>query len=826
MSSSFQPGAMGYVQSFGSSPMKVAYPHIDVRAPTAQDVNYGIGQRWIDTVDGVEYVLVSQSSVGGVLSSTWSAGGNEPATTTSYGLVILTDNSEPVATKAYADALAIAGSPVATTTTSGIGKLVSDANAVARIASTGAQAYFVQPSNLTAVMSAPGPIGDVTASSGAFKALSADGTGAVSLGSSTAGNFTVATGDLSLIATANSVVINGGEAVSDAIQLTTANAAGGIAVTSGTGGFTLTNTGALSLAGSGASNITIATGDLSLIDTASSINLTSGEAVADAIKLTTSNAAGGVTMSLGTGGFNPTTTGKFTLVSTNNAAQAFYLHANGGASETIQLRADQGTGDASVELLSDVGGVTLTGGKAAATAINFTTSDAAGGITMTAGTGGILPSTTGAYTVISTKNAAQAIELHANGGVTETIRLRADQGTAATSIDVLSDVGGITLNAGLGSASAINITSSAVGGGWTLNSGTAGVTLTNTGKLSLAAAAASDITVTGAFNLTLASTLGRVIASSGIAAANAITLTASDAAGGFALTSGTGGVTLTNTGALSLAGSGASNITIATGDFSIIDTASSIILNAGEAVADAIQLTTANAAGGLTGSIGTGGWNVTTTGAVALDSATASHVKVTGAADLTLQSTAGAVNVISGETNADSINVTSSGGMNIVATGAATKDTIITNTNGSMTLTAGENVTDAMNITASGAASRINLTAGTGSIKFASGLVVPVKSVVFADSPYTVLGTDYFLSVDTSGGAITVTLPNAATLAGRTYVIRDTGGAAGASNITIGTGGGNLVGGGAAAATKVISANYAGATVYSNGVTWNYCYVA
>ncbi len=779
----------------------------------------GLGQNYFDksVTPPTEYVFNGQ---------TWTTAGANPATTTTYGTVLLTDNSEPVATKVYADNLVIAGAPVATETTSGIGKLVSDANAVARIPSTGVQAYFVQPSNLTAVMSAPGPIGDVTPSTGVFTDLTATGTFSIVSAAAITIEVTGAGADLTLESDAGSTILKGGEAVANAVQINASNAAGGIAINSGTGGVALVNTGALALAGSGASNITIATGDFSIIDTASSINLVAGESVADAIFLHTTGGAGGVTMTLGTGGFNPTTTGKFTLVSTDNASQAFFLHANGGTSETIQLRADQGTSDASVELLSDVGGVTLTAGKAAATAINLTTTDAAGGITMSVGTGGILPTTSGKFTVISTDNAAQAIELHANGGTSETIRLRADQGTAATSLDLLSDVGGITLNAGLASASAINITSSAVGGGWTLNSGTAGVTLANTGKLSLAAAAASDITVTGAFNLTLATSLGRLIGTAGIAAANAITLTASNAAGGFALTSGTGGVTLTNTGALSLAGSGASNITIATGDFSIIDTASSIILNAGEAVADAIQLTTSNAAGGLTAALGTGGLIVASTGAISLDGQLASHLKVTGAADLTLQSTAGAVNVISGEANADSINVTSAGGMNIVAVGAATKDVIVTCTSGSMTLTAGENVTDAMNITASGVASRVNISAGTGSIKLASGLIVPVTTVLNAASPYTVLGTDYLISVDTSGGAVTVTLPAATAVAGRTYVIRDTGGAAAASNITIGGGGTNLVGGGAAAATKVINTAYAGATVYSNGATWNYCYVA
>lgn len=196
--------------------------------------------------------------------------------------------------------------------------------------------------------------------------------------------------------------------------------------------------------------------------------------------------------------------------------------------------------------LSSVGGsVNVQGTEAAADAVKLNASNIAGGITMSAGTGGILPTTSGKFTVISTDNAAQAIELHANGGTSETIRLRADQGTASTSLDLLSDVGGITLNAGLSSASAINITSSAAGGGWTLNSGTAGVTLANTGKLSLAGAAASDITITGAFDLALASTAGRSILQSGKAATDAVKLNATDAAGGITMTAGTGNINIT-----------------------------------------------------------------------------------------------------------------------------------------------------------------------------------------------------------------------------------------------------------------------------------------
>src|SRR6185369_14101951 len=62
--------------------------------------------------------------------STWTTAGSSPATTTTYGSVLLTDNSEPVATKAYADALTFAGAPDATTVTKGISYLATNADVV------------------------------------------------------------------------------------------------------------------------------------------------------------------------------------------------------------------------------------------------------------------------------------------------------------------------------------------------------------------------------------------------------------------------------------------------------------------------------------------------------------------------------------------------------------------------------------------------------------------------------------------------------------------------------------------------------------------------
>jgi hypothetical protein len=793
-------------------------PIIAQRAPTSSDIDYPLGQEWINTAVTPATVYTFVDSANG----TWDSGGNALATTTAAGIVTITDNSYPIATKTYVDNIAIAGAPVATTTTAGIGELATDAEAIAGTPSTGTLALFVTPSNLAAVLASPTPIGGTVAAAGTFTDLTADGTGQVSLGSNAAGDFTVSSGDLSLLATTNSVVINGAEAVDDAIQLT--SAAGGLAVSvakSAVIATTESNADSLQLTSAGGCDLT-ATGasgkDIDIVCTSGSINLNAGETASDSMVLTNKGMQVNTTGAAGRDITLTNTGGSINLVATENAAQNIYLHANGGTSETVQLHADQGTGDTSVYCLSDVGGVTLSGGKAAATAVNLTASDTAGGITMTAGTGGILPTTTGPVTIVSTYNNAGNMYLHANGGTSEVIKIHADQGTATTSLNLVSDVGGITLNAGKTAATAINLTASGAGGGMTLTSGTGGVTLTNTGALSLAGSGASNITIaTG--DLSIIDTASSVIINGGEAVADAIQLTTANVAGGITATTGTGGFTLTNTGALSLAGSGASNITIATGDLSLIDTASSIVITAGEGAVDAIQLNANTAGGGIDINASSGGVTVDTTAAISLDSATASNFTVTGAADLTLSSSAGAVNVTSGEANSDSINVTSAGGMNVVATGGAGKDTIITNTSGSITITAGESASDAFNLTASGAASRMTLTAGTAGISLQSGVIVKVTSVAAAVTPYALLGTDYFVTTDTTGGVLTITLPASPTT-GRMIVIYDGVGQAAANNVTIDGNGKSIAFAGSSAGTKVLNTAYESATLVYNGTLW------
>lgn len=835
----FQPGAVFGTTSFGLRPENVEVPHIDTRDPTASDVNYPLGKVWINRLTPAEFTLLSFSTVGGVLSASWVSGGNQIATTTTPGIVELATLAELQGGTAPASAVPTANDvatviagvvvgavPPATETQAGILEVATQVETDAGVLDN----KIITPLKLATFVGSggfPGSFTDLTATgavtfTGVTGALSMTSTSASSLGVTGAGI------DLTLSSAAGRVVVNGEEAAADAVRILSAaggldanvalqmnldssqaavnairvvasNAAGGIDVDAGTGGITLDSTGAISIDAQAASNFTV-TGafDNTFSSSAGSINISGGEAAADAINIDA--AAGGLDVDVAL---------QMNLTSSqaaNNAVRILSSAATGG------IDIDAGTGGITID---STGAFSIDGSAAS----NVTATGA--GIDLT------LSSVLGSVLVESTENAALAIRLHANGGVLETIQLHADQGTAVTSLDLLSDVGGITLRAGLGNADAINITATAAGGGIDVDAGTAGFIVDTTGAVSLDSALASNLTVTGVADLTLSSVGGSVVITGTEAAADAIQLNATTALGGIDVNAGTGGMTIDSAGVLSLDGTGLVNLT-ATGafDVNVNSTAGSVVITGAEAVADAVRINASNAAGGIDIDSGTGGFDVLTTGSISLDSSLVSNLTVTGAADLTLQSTAGAVNVISGEANADSINITSAGGMNIVAVGAAAKDIIITSTSGSMTLSAGENVTDAMNFTAGGAASRINLTAGTGSVKIATGLIVAVKAVVFADSPYTVLGTDYFLSVDTSGGAITVTLPNAATVTGRTYVIRDTGGAAAASNITIGTGGGNLVGGGSSAATKVLSAAYSGATVYSNGVTWNYCYVA
>ncbi len=420
--------------------------------------------------------------------------------------------------------------------------------------------------------------------------------------------------DIDIVATGSSVNIRSTENVGDAVVIES-------------------TVGGIQILASGAA----ATEDIVITSTGSSIRLTATENVTDAINIEATVGGLNILASGASAGedINITATGSsVNVTSTENAALAVYLHANGGVSETVKIHADQGTGAASIDILSDVGGVTMSGGLATADAINIVASNAGGGIDVDAGTAGIAIDTTGALSldsaatsnftvtgagadlnllsvggsvlVDSTENAALAIRLHANGGISETISIHSDQGTGVGSVQLLSDVGGITLTAtGLASADAINL--EAVAGGIDVDAALQ-INVTSSQDAAdavriLASAGGIDIDAVGAAgeDISILNTGGSVYIGATESAADSVKIEST-----------AGGIDIFASGAA------------AGEDIDIVATGSSINITATEAAANAIVLSASDAAGGIDISTGGGSVDISSAGFVTMVAGTSS----------------------------------------------------------------------------------------------------------------------------------------------------------------------------------------------------------
>ena len=95
-------------------------------------------------------------------------------------------------------------------------------------------------------------------------------------------------------------------------------------------------------------------------------------------------------------------------------------------------------------------------------------------------------------------------------------------------------------------------------------------------------------------------------------------------------------------------------------------------------------------------------------------------------------------------------------------------------------------------------------------------------NMVSKTSNYTVSATaDFFVGVNTSSGAVTITLPDAGTaVKGKMYVIKDIGGKAGddGKNITISPAGTDAIDG--IAASRLLNTNHAAVNLMSDGSDW------
>uniref|UniRef100_A0A6C0ECA0 Uncharacterized protein n=1 Tax=viral metagenome TaxID=1070528 RepID=A0A6C0ECA0_9ZZZZ len=130
-----------------------------------------------------------------------------------------------------------------------------------------------------------------------------------------------------------------------------------------------------------------------------------------------------------------------------NYAHSIYLHSNGGAGESICLYAekgetiDDGSGQASIILKSDYGGVSLLSNSNNANAIRLqANNETNSGIKLVGGN----------ISLNTISNNTKTIYLNTNGGVdntSENITLECTNGTEDNAIELISSKGGITLDA-------------------------------------------------------------------------------------------------------------------------------------------------------------------------------------------------------------------------------------------------------------------------------------------------------------------------------------------------------------------------------------------
>ena len=109
------------------------------------------------------------------------------------------------------------------------------------------------------------------------------------------------------------------------------------------------------------------------------------------------------------------------------------------------------------------------------------------------------------------------------------------------------------------------------------------------------------------------------------------------------------------------------------------------------------------------------------------------------------------------------------------------------------------------NFNIASAAGTLTVTSTSGNINLeVSNVYAPYKRISFANSPYSVLVTDYYISVDTSGGPISIIMPAAPTT-DQTFLIKDRTGNANTNNITVTSAGGNTID---TTASYLIEGNY------------------
>lgn len=384
--------------------------------------------------------------------------------------------------------------------------------------------------------------------------------------------------------------------------------------------------------------------------------------------------------------------GTFTVESDTNAANAIYIHADGGANEEIDIHSTQGTSAQAVRLRTDAGGITI----AAATTLLL---DAVG-----------------------------VLELNSSAGV----------------IGIGNDAVAQNINIGTGAAARIVTIGNVSGASQVvLNSGTAGVAINTTGAGDFVVTSADTIIMDCAGVLELNSSAGIIsIGNDAVAqninigtgaAARIITIGNVTNASQVVINSGTAGVAINTTGIgditldsddmLFLDADGVLELNSSGGAISIGNDADAFAIGIGTGAAQRV-VTIGNATGTTSVIINAGTGNVDI-GVNAIDH-TSRLGSVTGVSATTIQAGTGALTLTAGGAltanvtgaytmDAASFSIDSTTASNVTVTGAGA-DVTLASVGGSVVIDGSEALGTAIGITASDAAGGVVVTAGTGGI--------------------------------------------------------------------------------------------------------------
>ncbi len=538
-----------------------------------------------------------------------------PATNTVFGIVKVTAapyETGVVATKSYADALAIAGAPAWSETVSGIGQLSTTAEALAGTNDNTA----ITPLKLAQTLAAGGPASftDVTISGtldvGGLTTLAASAT------------IDTAGAALNLATDSDTAAVNLGTV--GARTVTIGNITGGtaVAVNTGTGHFTVTTT--------GTGDIILNSDDTMLLDSDGVLELNSSAGV-----ISIGNDADAQNINIGTGASQR-------VITVGNSTSATQLVLNAGTAGinigtnaiAHNISIGNQTGATAIAIDSGTGGIDI--GTAIAKTITIGNTTTTTAVAINSGTGGIaLASTsTGDITLASSDtlllDSAGVLELNSSAGVISIGNDAVSQniaigtaGTRAITIGNSTATSSVSINTGTGSslnlgtnaiAHTVTIGNVTTSTAVTVNTGTGGFNVNTTSTGDIVLASADTVLIDGAGVVEINSSAGVIgIGNDAVAqninigtgaAARVITIGNVSSTTGIVLNSGTGNIALNTTTTGDVLINSADTVLIDSAGVLELNSSAGVISIGNDAVAQNINIGTGAAA--RTISIGTG----------------------------------------------------------------------------------------------------------------------------------------------------------------------------------------------------------------------------